>query len=86
VRWQDNGVRNNNEDNGGDDKQQDNGAGNKKRSSPDKLTLASGCAFPPVAILWGVNNADVVDGDIVWHGIDERDKNEDGQNGGSGGD
>jgi hypothetical protein len=86
VRWQDNGVRNNNEDNGGDNKQQDNGAGNKKRSSPDKLTLASGCAFPPVAILWGVNNADVVDGDIVWHGIDERDKNEDGQNGGSGGD
>jgi hypothetical protein len=55
----------------------DNGEG--KRSSPDKLTLASGCAFPPVAILWGVNDADVVSGKVQWHGINDHDKSEDAQ-------
>jgi hypothetical protein len=44
----------------------DNGEG-RKASGPDKLTLGVGCTFPPVAILWGVNNADVVNGNIQWH-------------------
>jgi hypothetical protein len=65
---------------------QDNGEGNNKHSSPDKLTLASGCAFPPAAILWGVNNADVVSGNIQWHQIDEHDKSEDKKSGEDDGD
>jgi hypothetical protein len=62
VRWRDNGAG---RDNGGNEGDED------RRSRPDQLTLAGECAFPPVAILWGVNNADVVRGDIKWHRTDD---------------
>ena len=53
VRWRDNGE-----------------PGNTSSQHPegiDKLTLATGCTYPPVAILWGVNNKDLYRGNIQWH-------------------
>jgi hypothetical protein len=53
VRWRDNGEPGN--------------TSSQQTGTPDKLTLATGCTYPPVAILWGVNNRDLFRGNIQWH-------------------